>query len=59
MSCTVRDVAGREVARLLDGVRPAGRHSVSWDAAGVPPGVYLVELEASGAATTARLVKAH
>ncbi len=30
---TVRDVAGRKVRTLLDGMQPAGDHTVSWDGA--------------------------
>jgi hypothetical protein len=47
------DVGGRRVATLVDGTRPAGRHSARWDgrdAAGrrVANGVYVVELRAGG-----------
>jgi len=48
---TVRvfDVAGREVARLVDGMQPAGRHVAKWGEAsgGVRPraGIYLVRFE--------------
>ena len=41
----VYDVLGREVAVLVDGVRPAGPHAVAFDAAGLPSGVYLYRLE--------------
>lgn len=43
---TVHDVAGREVAVLADGVRTAGRHTVAFEAASLPSGVYLYRLEA-------------
>ena len=58
VSCTVYDAAGKEVARLVDGIQSAGRHDVSWDAAGAAPGIYFVELTAAGSASAARLVKA-
>ena len=45
----VFDVAGREVARLVDGLQPAGRHVAKWGEAsgGVRPraGIYLVRFE--------------
>lgn len=44
----VVDVLGREVARLVDGEAPAGRHAVRFDAAGLPSGFYFCELEAGG-----------
>jgi len=40
----VFDVLGREVARLVDGRRPAGRYEVSFDATGLPSGVYIYRL---------------
>jgi hypothetical protein len=42
-------VNGRSVAELVRGVRPAGEHSVRWDATGVRSGAYLCRIEASGA----------
>lgn len=42
------DVLGREVATLVNGVRPAGKHTVQWDAAGFPSGVYMYVIETSG-----------
>gem|GEM_PF-2373281 len=44
VSLTVYDLSGREVAQLADGVQPAGRHSVIWQAEGMATGVYLVRL---------------
>jgi hypothetical protein len=48
----VLDIQGREVARLVDGDYPAGRHPVTWDlgAQRVHPaaGVYFMRLEAAG-----------
>ncbi len=41
----VYDLAGREVARLADGVRPAARHEVRFDGSGLPSGMYLYRLE--------------
>lgn len=48
----VLDVLGREVAVLVDGVRPAGEQEASWDAARAAPGVYVLRLEADSAVLT-------
>jgi hypothetical protein len=58
---TVLDVAGRLVASLVDGTRPAGRHTLVWHAAGrdgtpLPSGVYVARLEAGGRTRTAKMV---
>jgi hypothetical protein len=45
---TVHDVQGREVARVVDGVRPAGMQSVSFRARDLTSGVYHVRLETGG-----------
>jgi hypothetical protein len=49
VSLRVFDVAGREVATLLEGVQAAGPHTVTWDgrrAGGLAPsGVYVIRYE--------------
>ena len=40
----VYDMRGRLMSTLLDGVSGAGLHSLVWDAAGYPSGVYLLQL---------------
>jgi photosystem II stability/assembly factor-like uncharacterized protein len=42
----VYDVLGREVATLVKEVMAAGEHSVRWNAAGIPSGVYYVRMTA-------------
>lgn len=53
----VFDVTGRRVAVLFDEERPAGRHTVVWDAAGCASGVYISRLTAAGQVRTRRLVR--
>jgi hypothetical protein len=40
------DVLGREVAVLMNEIQTAGQHRVTFDASGLPSGVYLCRLEA-------------
>ena len=47
---TVYDALGREVARLVDGPVGAGYRHATFDASGLPSGMYLYRLEAKGAA---------
>ena len=44
---TVYDLLGREVATLVDGARPAGRHTVSFDARGLASGAYIYRIHTS------------
>jgi hypothetical protein len=53
----VFDVQGREIARLLDGERPAGPHTVEWEDAAPGAGVYFLRLEHGGRSVTSRCVR--
>ena len=55
---SVVDALGREVAVLLDGVRPAGAHEVPLDTSGLTAGVYVVRLVAGGSVASTRLIVA-
>jgi len=54
---TVLDVAGREIARVIDGTFPAGERSVRLADAGWPAGVYLYRLETGGATRVVKGVR--
>jgi hypothetical protein len=58
----VHDLLGRRVRTLLDGVRPAGKWSASWDGREdngrtLPSGVYLVRMRYGGEIQQRTLVK--
>jgi hypothetical protein len=53
---TLADVQGREVARLAEGPREAGRYTVPLDATSLRAGLYFVRLQAPGVSLTRRLV---
>jgi hypothetical protein len=52
----VFDLAGRQVARLVDTDQPAGPHEVTFAAHGLPSGIYQVRLEGNGSVATRRCV---
>jgi len=52
----VYDTAGRRVATLFRGDRPAGPHAVSWDATGLPSGAYYYEMRAGDQRATGRMM---
>ncbi|RJP80745.1 MAG: T9SS C-terminal target domain-containing protein [Candidatus Zixiibacteriota bacterium] len=56
VSLRVYDTAGREVAALVDGWREAGAHQVTFDASGLPSGIYFARLSAGDVAQTQKLV---
>ncbi len=53
---SVYNVLGEKVAELVNHVQDAGRHSVSFDAAGLPSGTYLYTLKAGEQTTTRKMV---
>ncbi|RJP77295.1 MAG: T9SS C-terminal target domain-containing protein [Candidatus Zixiibacteriota bacterium] len=56
VSLRVYDIAGREVATLVNGWRDAGAHEATFDGSGLASGVYLVRLEAGRQQATGRMV---
>lgn len=52
----VYDTLGREAAVLWDGPAPAGEQTVTFDASGLPAGLYVVRLEAAGAVQSRKMV---
>lgn len=52
----VHDLLGREVATLVDGVRPAGRHQVHFNASAESSGMYLYTLETPTSRQTRRML---
>ena len=51
------DVLGREVAVLAEGDRPAGTHTLHWDADTLPPGAYFLRIEARDTVQTLHLTR--
>ncbi|MEK6650370.1 MAG: M28 family metallopeptidase [Bacteroidota bacterium] len=45
ISLRIYDLLGRPVAVLVNGEKPAGVYTVTWNAAGMPSGVYVARLE--------------
>lgn len=52
----IYDILGREVRTLVDGREAAGTHSVTFDAADLPSGVYFYRIEAGSYQKTKKLV---
>ena len=50
------DVHGRKVATLVDGVIPAGRHSVEWSAPRGRGGLYFYRIQAAGHTLVEKLI---
>lgn len=56
VSLRVFDIAGREVATLVDAVQDAGSHVVQWNTDGVASGVYLYRLRTSRGIPTRKMI---
>ena len=55
-SLQIYDITGKLVETLVDGAVEAGHHSISWNAGGVPSGVYFVHLESGSFSQTQKLI---
>ena len=56
MRLGVYDILGREVALLRDGMFAAGRHKATFDASGLPSGMYVYRMEAGMFVQTRRML---
>jgi pectinesterase len=56
VSLKVYDIYGREIATLVDGVKPAGNHRETFNASGLASGVYFVRLQTEIMLHTIKLV---
>lgn len=54
---TVHDLLGREVARIVDETREAGRQQVMLDARAMRPGAYLLRLQVGGSTATRLFIR--
>ena len=52
----VYNVSGQQVSELKNGFETAGKHTVSWDAADMPNGIYFYTLQASGFNETKKML---
>jgi uncharacterized repeat protein (TIGR01451 family) len=46
MRLAIFDGSGRTVTTLLDAVMPAGKHNLNWQPGHMPPGIYILRLDA-------------
>ncbi|NQS97598.1 MAG: right-handed parallel beta-helix repeat-containing protein, partial [candidate division Zixibacteria bacterium] len=56
LKLTVYDISGREVARLVDGFKPAGVHEATFDGSELASGVYFARLTAGGMSQVRKLI---
>ena len=56
VSLKVYNMLGQEIAVVVNGVRDAGRHVVTFDATSLPSGLYLYRIEANGFVTQKKML---
>ena len=56
VSLIVYDIQGREVARLADGIKPAGSHQITFDGSELSSGVYFAKMEAGDFRQTRKML---
>jgi len=55
LTLKVYDTNGRLVATLVDGHRMAGYHTATWNAVGMPSGIYIARIESQGWTVTQKV----
>ncbi|HDQ44149.1 MAG TPA: T9SS type A sorting domain-containing protein, partial [bacterium] len=56
VTLTIHNILGQEIARLADGVVPAGQHEIVWDARNQAGGIYICRIESRGFTATRKLI---
>ena len=56
VSVQIYDLLGREVATLVNEIKPAGTYTVMWNAASMPSGIYFYRLQSDNFVATKKLV---
>jgi hypothetical protein len=56
VTLTIFDVLGQEVVILVDGVLPAGQHSLQWQAKNMASGIYLYQLRVNSITITQKML---
>jgi len=56
VSLTIFNLLGQRVTTLFDGHKLAGSHTISWDAANLPSGVYLCRMQTKGFMQTRKML---
>ena len=56
VTLTIYNVSGQIVGVLEDKLKPVGKHSISWNAAGMPTGLYFCTLKANRFSETRKMV---
>ncbi|NOY06133.1 MAG: T9SS type A sorting domain-containing protein [Chlorobi bacterium] len=55
VSLRVYNLLGKEVATLVNDYKQAGNYTVTWNAAGMPAGLYIYRLETNGSVLTRKM----
>jgi subtilisin family serine protease len=50
------DILGRKVETLINGIQPAGKYSLVWEATGLPSGIYFARLESNDQVTSNKMI---
>jgi hypothetical protein len=56
VSLKILNLAGQEVATLINGKQNVGEHQIQWQAQGVPSGVYFYQLRVGGHVETRKMI---
>ncbi|MGH7495593.1 MAG: T9SS type A sorting domain-containing protein [bacterium] len=54
----IHNLIGQKIVTLASGLWPAGEHRLSWEATGLPSGIYIARLQVGGPTQTKRLILA-